>query len=118
MLAVGESADGKIMLLMFLGGIIMEIEIACICFMVSAFLNRGGMALGIGASMMLYFVNIVSNLVENTEILKYITPFAYSDSAKILKDGEINSGYLICGLIITVIAVTVAFIKYNKKDIS
>ena len=117
MLAVGESADGKIMLLMFLSGII-EIEIACICFMVSAFLNRGGMALGIGASMMLYFVNIVSNLVENTEILKYITPFAYSDSAKILKDSEINSGYLICGLIIAVIAVTVSFIKYNKKDIS
>lgn len=77
MLAVGESADGKIMLLMFLGGIIMEIEIACICFMVSAFLNRGGMALGIGASMMLYFVNIVSNLVENTEILKYISHFYF-----------------------------------------
>jgi ABC-2 type transport system permease protein len=118
MLAVSESADAGIMFLMFLGGIIMEIEIACICFMISAFLHRGGMAVGIGASMMLYFLNIVSNLIDDAKVLKYITPFAYSDSAKILKDGEINPIYLVCGMIITAAAIVIAFVKYNKKDIS
>ncbi|MBQ7387616.1 MAG: ABC transporter permease subunit [Clostridia bacterium] len=118
MLAVGESADAKIMFLMFLAGAFMQIEIGAIGFALSAFMRRGGMAAGLGASMLLYFANILSNLVENTEFLKYITPFAYSDSAKILADGEIHLPYLAVGLLITAAAVTTAFIKYNKKDIA
>ena len=118
MLAVGESADAKLMLLMFISGIIMEIEIALICFAVSAFMHRGGMAAGIGVSMLLYFVNIVSNLADDAEFLKFITPFAYSDSAKILTDGEIHLPYLAVGALISIAATATAFIKYNKKDIS
>lgn len=118
MIAVSESADAKIMFLMFLSGTIMEIEIACICFMASSFMKRGGMAVGIGISMMLYFVNIVSNIADEAKFLKYVTPFAYSDSAKILTDGEINLAYLICGAVILAASVAVTFIGYNKKDIS
>jgi ABC-2 type transport system permease protein len=103
---------------MFLSGAIMEIEIACICFMASSFMKRGGMAVGIGISMMLYFVNIVSNIADEAKFLKYVTPFAYSDSAKILTDGEINLAYLICGAVILAASVAVTFIGYNKKDIS
>ena len=65
-----------------------------------------------------YFMNIISNLIDETKFLKYITPFAYTESADIITNGKISMEYLACGIAFGVIAVICAFVVYTKKDIS
>lgn len=118
MLAVGVTTDIETLALLFIAYFIMQIEILAVTFALSAFLRRGGIGLGLGLAAVFYFLNIVSNLIENTEFLKYITPFGYTEGADIISSKSIVRGYLIVGLIITAAAVCIAYIKYTKKDIA
>ena len=118
MLAVGVTADIETLALLFVAYFIMQIEILAVTFALSAFLRRGGIGVGLGLAAIFYFLNIISNLIENTEFLKYITPFGYTEVADIISSKSIDGRYLIVGLIITTAAVCIAYIKYTKKDIA
>lgn len=96
----------------------MQIEIDAICFGISAFIGRGGTGLGLGIAAAFYFLNIIANLTESAEVLKYITSFGYTDSADIIANGQIEIGYLAVGIAFTVVGIVTAFWKYGRKDIS
>lgn len=114
---IGEEPDIKPFALMFTAYFIMQLEIAAICFGISAFISRGGLGLGLGLAAAFYFLNIIANLTEGAKFLKYITPFGYTDSADIIADGNINIGYLAVGIVFTVVGIGAAFRKYPRKDI-
>ena len=40
---------------------------------------------GLGAAILMYFINLIANLSKSAEFLRYITPFAYADGADIEK---------------------------------
>lgn len=116
-LIVGESMDRKIFMLLFLSYFLLQIEIAAVCFGISAFISRSGIGIGLGIAALFYFLNIISNLTKEAEILKYITPFGYTDSADIITNGSIEIKYLSVGLALAVIGIFAAFWRYGKKDI-
>lgn len=115
--AVGESADTKTMFLLFLAYFIMQIEIAAVTFGISAFLKGNGLGIGLGFAVLLYFLNIISNLTEAVKFLKYITPFGYTDGADIISSSSIDIKYLAVGISFAVLGILVAFLKYRRKDI-
>jgi len=117
MRVIGESAEAKPLLLLFLAYLLMQAELAAITFGVSAFLRSGGMGLGIGAAIMLYFLNIIANITEKAAFLKLITPFGYTDGADIMSSGRLEIKYLAVGLLLAATGVAAAFLKYGKKDI-
>ncbi|MBQ9535769.1 MAG: ABC transporter permease subunit [Clostridia bacterium] len=117
MRVIGESAEAKPLLLLFLAYLLMQAELAAITFGVSAFLRSGGMGLGIGAAIMLYFLNILANITEKAAFLKFITPFGYTDGADIMSSGRLEIKYLAVGLLLAAAGVSAAFLKYGKKDI-
>lgn len=117
-LIIGEQTEIKTIALLFLSFLLMQLEIAIITFGLSAFLKRGGFGIGLGLAMTFYFMNIVSNLTDEIEFLKYFTPFAYADSAFIIKEQALDVKYLLVGLAFSILSIVLAFIKYNKKDIS
>ena len=117
MLAIGVSADAGTVALLFLSYFLMQIEIAAITFGISAFIRRGGLGIGFGIAIGFYFLNIMANLTEELEILKWITPFGYADGASVVTDEALNVGYLGVGLLLSVVGIAAAYLKYNKKDI-
>ena len=117
MLAIGESANLGTIALLFLAYFLMQIQIAAITFGVSAFIKRGGLGIGFGIAIGFYFLNIVANLTEELEWLKWITPFGYADGAAIVSDESLNLGYLSVGLALSALGIIAAYLKYNKKDI-
>lgn len=117
MLAVGESADAKVMFLLFLAYFIMQTEISAMTFGISAFLKGNGLGVGLGIAVLLYFLNIISNLTQGARFLKYITPFGYTDGADIISNSAIEMKYLAVGLALTACGIVVGFLKYRKKDI-
>ena len=117
-LIIGEKPDVYSLFLLFLAYFIMQLETCAICFGISAFISSNSAGIGLGAAALFYFLNIVANLTERAEFLKFLTPFGYTDGADIISSGKIELKYLALGLIFTVIGITAAFYKYNKKDIA
>lgn len=117
---IGESPEIKPMAMMFAVYFIMQLETAAVCFGISAFIGSNGSpaGLGLGLAAAFYFMNIISNLSEDAAFLKYITPFGYTDCAKIITEGSIEVKYLVVGLIISVAGIMAAFIRYEGKDIA
>lgn len=115
--AIGQSVDVKQILLVFCGYMLMQIEIVCIMFGISAFLRGNGIGIGLGAAFVFYFMSILANLSDDLEFLRYITPFSYADGTSIVSSNKIEIKYLIPGIVFTAVGIVAAFIKYNKKDI-
>lgn len=114
---INESPDAKTLILLLFAYLILQIEVAAICFGISAFISRSGLGIGLGIAAFFYFLNIIANLTEDAEFLKYMTPFGYTDSADIIADGSIRMDYLSVGLVLTGLGILAAFYRYSKKDI-
>lgn len=117
-LGIGEKVQVKTLALMFLAYFLMQLEVAAVTFGASAFLKRQSLGIGLGLAAVFYFLNIIANLTEDAEFLKFITPFSYTDGADIISSGALKGGYLAVGAAFAVIGVVLAFVKYNKKDIA
>ena len=115
---IGESIQAKELVLLFVGYMLMGLEIACITFGISAFSRGRGIGVGLGLALGFYFVNILSNLSDKLEVLKYLTPFAYSDGAYIVSNGELQLEYIAAGAILALAGIAAAFIRYTTKDIT
>ena len=116
-LAIGQKIDAKLFVNIFCGYMMLQAEIACVMFGLSAFLRGGGIGIGLGAAFVLYFMNILANLTDDAEFLRYITPFSYADGTAIVASGKIEIKYLIPGIFFTAAGIIAAFIKYKRKDI-
>lgn len=114
---IGERADAGVIALSFLAYLILQFEIAAIGFAVSAFAVRGSMGIGIGVAFGLYFFNILSNITEDVEFLKYITPFALADGAEIKEAGHLSGPYLAVTLVVTVVAAVIGVLYFRQKDL-
>ena len=116
-LAIGETAPWRELGLMHLAYYLLQLEIAGICFGISAFLRRSGIGLGLGIAAMLYFLNLIANITESAKGLKYVTPFGYCEAADIISGGKLDGPKLLIGMALCVLGVAAAYFHYTKKDI-
>ena len=115
---IDEEIFWEELLIFHLAYLLMQFEIAGICFGISAFIKKSGLGIGIGIAGLMYLLNIIANITEDAEFLKYITPFGFTEGSDIINNKEITLEYLIPGMIIMVICIVIGYVKYNKKDIS
>lgn len=115
---IGDFIPAKEFILYHLAQWLMHSEISCICFCISAFLKKSNIGLGLGIALTLYFSDMMARIIPDLKSLKYITPFYYSGAADIFTNGYIDGALLVIGIIVSVIAVTIAHLKYNSKDIA
>ena len=116
--AMDIECEWDVVMLLHLAYFIMQIEIGMICYGLSAFIRRGGLGLGLGIALVLYFMNLVKNILEEAEFLKYITPFAYTDGAQITEDVALDWMLVVLGLVYGIIVTVIGYAKYTKKDIA
>ena len=115
--AVGEEIPLKEISLVHLAYYLLQIELAGICFGISAFLRKGSAGAGLGIAAMMYFLNLIANIADVAELLKYITPFGYCDGADIVTNGRLDGGMVAIGAGIGIGGIMIAYLKYTKKDI-
>ena len=115
--AIGEEIPWKGISLMNLAYYILQLELAGICFGVSAFLRKGSIGVGLGIATMMYFLNLVANIADVADFLKYITPFGYCEGADIVSNGSLDGTLVAIGAVIGIAGIIIAFVKYTKKDI-
>lgn len=116
-LFIDEEIPWKELLLFHLAYYLLQLEIGGICFGISAFLHRSGLGIGLGLACLMYFLNLIANISESAEFLKYITPFGYADGADIVTEEALNGPMVAVGVSLAVIGIAAAYWKYNRKDI-
>ena len=114
----GEEPPVQTMALLFLGFLLMQLEILAVTFGLSACLRRGGTGAGLGLAAVFYFMNLVANLTEKAEFLKYFTPFGYADGAKIVAREALCGKYCAAGAVFAVLGIAFAFRHYRTKEIA
>lgn len=63
-----------------------------------------------------YFLSILSSLSEKLDFLKFFSPFAYFNPAKILNEANFDLTFLLISAGIVIVAITVGFFTYTKRD--
>ena len=116
-LAIGETVPWRELSLQHLAYWFLQLEIAGICFGVSAFLRRGSAGVGLGIAVMLYFMNLIANITESASFLKDLTPFGYCDGAEIASSGSLDFKRLAIGAVFFAVGVAAAYWNYTRKDI-
>ena len=116
-LAIGESVPWRELNLQHLAYWLLQLEIAGICFGVSAFLRRGSAGVGLGIAVMLYFMNLIANITDSAAFLKDLTPFGYCDGAEIASTGSLDFKRLAIGTVLFAAGVAAAYWNYTRKDI-
>ncbi len=115
--AVGEAIPWKEISLLHLGYYLLQLELAGICFGISAFLRKGSAGVGLGLAAMMYFLNLIANIADVAGFLKYVTPFGYCEGADIVSNGRLNGGMAAVGAVMGMVGIVTAYLKYTKKDI-
>ena len=115
--AVGEAIPWKEIRLLHLAYYLLQIELAGICFGISAFLRKGGAGVGLGIAAMMYFLNLIANIADAVTFLKYITPFGYCEGADIVSNGRLDGAMVAVGAVAGIGGIVIAYLKYTKKDI-
>ena len=115
--AIGEEPAWKEICLLHLAYFLLQLELAGICFGISAFLRRGSLGIGLGIAAMMYFLNIIANISEKAEFLKAVTPFGYAEGADIVANGSLDSELVLVGMIFALIGIAAAYFWYSRKDI-
>ena len=114
---VGETIPWKEISLMHLAYYLLQLELAGICFGISAFLRKGSVGMGLGIAVMMYFLNLIANITDAAEFLRYITPFGYCEGADIVLSGGLDITLVAIGAVIGIGGIILAYLKYTKKDI-
>lgn len=117
MAAIGEDILWTEMNLLHLAYYILQMELAGICFGISAFTRKGNVGIGLGIAAIMYFLNLIANIAEVAGFLKYITPFGYCDGADIVTSGSLDITMVAVGITIGMISIIAAYMKYIRKDI-
>lgn len=114
---VGETIPWKEISLLHLAYYLLQMELAGICFGISAFLSKNSVGIGLGIAAMMYFLNLIANIADVAAFLKYITPFGYCEGADIVSSGRLDTAMVAIGIAIGIGGILIAYLKYTKKDI-
>lgn len=117
MMLIGEAVPWKELNLLHLAYYCLQLELGGICFGISAFMRKGSLGVGLGIAAILYFINLIGNIAEAAECLKYFTPFAYCEGADVVTEGSLDPVMLGIGAAVTVVGIGAAYLGYCKKDI-
>lgn len=117
MTAIGEEIPWTALNLLHSAYYLLQIELAGICFGISAFMRKGSAGIGLGIAALMYFLNLIANIAEVADFLKYITPFGYCEGADILTNGCLDGVKIAIGAAIYLAGIAAAYLKYTNKDI-
>lgn len=115
--AIGEEIPWKEMNLLHFAYYLLQIELVGICFGISSFLRKGTAGVGLGIAVTMYFLNLIANIADAADFLKYITPFGFCEGADIVSNGRLDGTMAAIGIVLGIGGIAAAYLKYTRKDI-
>ena len=118
-LSLSGSFDKTLYILLSITPLFSSIVIFSVCLFLSTFTHKTKKMFGISLGIVFasYFLNIIAEMGESTEFLKYISIFTLSDIRNVIINESINPIMVLLAIMITFIFVTLTIIHYEKKEL-
>ena len=99
--------------------VLIALPLFAISLFISTFMHNSKKTLGLslGLVFIFYVINIISELSDKVEFLKYFSIYTLADIRNVIKNIEINPIMIILSLIITIVFIIGSYINYNKKEL-
>ena len=96
-----------------------SIVIFTVCLFLSTFTHKTKKTLGISLGIVFasYFLNVISEIGESTEFLKYISIFTLADIRNVILNVSINPILVVLSTGITIVFMILTMIHYEKKEL-
>ena len=120
---IGLSLSGdfnqKQYLLLAISPLLSSLVIFSICLFISTFTHKTKKTMGISLAIVFlsYFLQILAELSNKVEFLKYISTFTLADTRNIITNTTINPICIIVSILLTVSLIILSIYKYNKKEL-
>lgn len=98
--------------------LLMHLEIAGICFGLSAFMKKNKLGLGLGIVMLFYAYDLMARVIPDLKDYKLFSPFSYANAADVFSTGEVEIPALILGMGVMIVCVIAAYVRYGKRDLA
>lgn len=118
-LSLSEDFDKKLYILLSITPILSSIVIFAVCLFLSTFTHKTKKTMGISLGIVFasYFLNIISEIGEKTEFLKYISIFTLADIRNVIVNISIDPLMVLLSIGITSIFIILTIIRYEKKEL-
>ena len=118
-LSLSGGFDKKLYILLSITPLFSSLVIFAICLFLSTFTHKTKKTFGIslGIVFVSYFLNIISEIAESTEFLKYISIFTLADIRNVISNVSINPLLVILSTGITILFMILTMIHYEKKEL-
>lgn len=111
--------DVKQYLLLSITPVFSSLPIFAITLFISTFFHKTKKTFGIGLGIAIvsYFIQVLAEMNEKTEFLKYFTVYTLSDIRNVIIDVQINPIMVVLSMFITTLFVVFSYIEYDKKEL-
>ena len=118
-LSLSGEFDRKSYILLSITPMFSSIVIFAVCLFISTFTHKTKKTMGISLGIVFasYFLNVISEIGESTEFLKYISIFTLADIRNVITDISLNPLIIVVSIIISIIFLALTIIKYNHKEL-
>ena len=118
-LSISGTFNRKQYLLLAISPLFPSLITFSICLFISTFTHKTKKTMGISLGIVFasYFLQILAELSDKVEVLKYISTFTLADTRNIISNNTINPICIIVSLILTTILILLSIYKYNKKEL-
>ena len=118
-LSLSGDFDKKAYLLLSVTPIFSSLTIFAVCLFLSTFTHKTKKTLGISLGIVFasYFLNIVSELGEGTEFLRYVSIFTLADVRNVIIDIAINPVMILMTVVLVVAFMILALVRYERKEL-
>lgn len=97
---------------------LMQLEIATICFLISAWNKKRQTGIALGLALLLYMMDLMCRVLPDIENLKYVTPYYFSNAADIFTNKSVDAVMLFICLGVILVCAAAAGIIYEKRDLA
>ena len=86
---------------------------------ISMFMHKTKKTVGISLGMvfLFYIINVLSELSDKVEFLKYLSIYTLADIRGVISNTAINPINIIISLAITILFISLSYIRYDKKEL-
>lgn len=115
---LGEEISFKEFFMYHLMQLLMHIEIAGICFAISAFMKKNKLGIGLGIVLLFYAYDLMARVIPDLSDYKVISPFSYANAADVFSGEKMDMVALGIGVAVLFGSIIIAYWQYNKKDLA
>ncbi len=118
-LTISGDFNHKEYILLSLSPLVSIIPLFSINLFISTFLKTGKKSIGISLGLVFisYIISMLSEVSDKVEIIKYLSIYTLSDVRNIITNTSIRIPCLIISLIISIVFISLSYIRYNKKEL-